>query len=169
MAVLRKPPNSDAIAPVPEKPAYKFNAYRGIENHGVPIQETWDEPAGYDSSMVLTEVRHHEPDPSPVPVYLVNNDDTRQITKWRNATGYADNTPRQIIGQLETRTVLRVYNPSVDRTVFVSPDSSVSVGTGYPILPGKELILHATGEMWAVSDTGVSVTLNLFYEFTVKI
>lgn len=169
MAVLRKPPNSDAIAPVPEKPAYKFNAYRGTEAHGVPIQDTWDEPDGYDKSMVLTEVHHRVPDQDPVPVYLVNTDDTRQISRWRNTTAYADGSARQILGELETRTCAKLYNPSVDRTVFIAPESSVSVATGYPILPGKEITLVSTEEIWGVSDDGSQQKLNVLYEFTVKI
>ncbi len=63
-------PRQRAITPVLESYEGDNNAYRGIEQHGVPQTEEFSDVPGYDGT-VLVPYDEPEKQPDPVPVKII--------------------------------------------------------------------------------------------------
>lgn len=165
------PPYMDGmVTPIPESYAGDNNPYRGTESHGVhPTVDPTNTP-GYREDgrpVALPLVPDSEP-PAPLPVRIVN-EGGKEFDKWRVATAYAIPQASQIVGALRSRTTLRIRNNSETDTVYVSPDSSCSPFTGYPLRPGAELSLNSTDPVYACTDPAVpQVILSVLWEYTVE-
>lgn len=114
------------IAPVPEDYAGDNVPYRGVVDHGAPVDDNFrdpetDMPVRPDGRLVDVyehEETHHEP----IPVYIVNRS-SRERRTFRSVTAYAGGTnfgARQILGQDETRTRATIRNNSLGVDLWIS-------------------------------------------------
>ena len=169
----KEPPASlDENAPVMEEQAGENFPYRGIETHGVkPTVDPTNVPEWReDGRLVPIAYVPVGVDIDPVPVRIVNTS-KGEVDKWRVDTAYAGVSPVQLVNRNATRTFLKIKNLELagGDTVYVSPDSTVSTFSGYPIAPGEILELwHSTDEVWAVADAD-ETKLSVLWEFTVEI
>jgi hypothetical protein len=170
MVTSKEPPESlDANAPVLEEYAGENFPYRGIETHGVkPTVDPTNMPDWREDGRVVPVA--YVPvgvDIEPVPVRIVNTS-RGEVDKWRVATAYAGVSPAQLVNRNATRTLLKIKNLDDTDTVYVSPDSTVSTFSGFPLAPGETLELHSTDEVWAVADAD-ETRLSVIWEFTVEV
>lgn len=155
-----------ALTPVPEHYAGVSLPYRGFVDHGVPVQDDFPDVPGYEGS---TEVEYVDPDPpqDPIPVRIVQSQTGREFKDWRVGSDFVGNASHRIVGQLLTRTALRIRNIGT-QTVFVGPDAATASFSGYPIVVGAELTIDGTGDVWGVSADGSQQEVRYLYEFTVE-
>ncbi len=144
--------------------------YRGIETHGVkPTVDPTDVPEWLTEGRVVPIAyvpANVEIDPVPVHIVNLGSDEER---KWRTAVSYAGTVPSQVIGRNTARTSLKIQNLSTNPgTIYVSPDSSVSAFTGYPLVPGAYIELKSHEEVWAVSTVDNTI-LSVLWEYTVEV
>jgi hypothetical protein len=168
----KEPPASlDENAPVMEEYEGENFPYRGIETHGVmPTVDPTDVPEWRNEGRAVPVLYVPEGvDIDPVPVRIVNTS-RGEVDKWRVTTAYAGVSPVQLVNRLASRTFLKIKNLEevAGDTVYVSPDSSVSTFSGYPIAPGEVLELHSTDEVWAVAGAD-ETKLSVLWEFTVEV
>lgn len=167
----KEPPASlDENAPVMEEYAGENFAYRGIETHGVqPTAKAADVVTDWAQDGRPVPVIYVQPgvEIDPVPVRIVN-EGSDEVKRWRVSTAYAGIAPAQLVGRNIMRTNLKIRNLDDTDTVYVSPDSTVSTFSGYPLAPGEMLELRSTDEVWAVADAD-ETRLSVLWEFTVEV
>jgi hypothetical protein len=155
--------------PVEESYAGENFPYRGIETHGV---QPTDDPTNMpdwreDGRIVPIAYVPAGVEVDPVPVRIVNTG-SAEVDKWRVSTFYAGVTPVRLIGRDDKRTVLKIKNLTESETVYVSPDSTVSTFSGYPIATGESIELRSTDEVWAVASAD-GVVLSALWEYTIEV
>jgi hypothetical protein len=146
--------------------------YRGVETHGVALTGQVDvnpNEADYGTTVgVVLEPPEKHPDP--VPVVIVSEDTGAGALKtWRVVREYARAaTPRRILGQDDTRTSVKVRNLHATDTLYVGPDTFVTISQGYPIPPGTEFSLSdAVTTIWALTGSTNDIDIAILVEFTI--
>lgn len=132
------------IAPVPEEYAGDNLPYRGTNNHGVDGSEDWretseDGPLRSDGRLVDV-YEHDEPQPEPIPVYLVNQS-SRERRAFRVVTAYAGGsnrgTARAVLGMDETRTKATIRCPEWGSPIYLNDAPETATAQyGFPLLAG---------------------------------
>jgi hypothetical protein len=165
------------LSPV-ERHGVPYLPYRGTQFHGVEPQEipvvgpdgveTDEVP---DGTVVTGVFQPPEEDLNPVPVRIVESA-THEYQSWRAWQALVTATqPVMVANRKEGQTTIRVRNTSTQGTnrVFLGPDPSVSIYTGYPFSGNDELVLTGEAPIYAIADTGVSgtVTLAVLSEFSI--
>lgn len=149
----------ERVVPVPEEYAGVNFPYRGTEQHGVEANPDID----YDTR----EFQHEENEPpeylpeekeiEPFPVKIVD-ESARERWAWRSIRYSVGTEPQRMIPRNDRRRTLLIRNRgSNPGSVYLGPDSSVNINTGYILAVGTEISgLVTTEEVWAVSEAGKS-------------
>lgn len=168
--------NTEEVQPIPERSYAPVFPYRGVEQHGVPVENqpwipqdaneaTWDGAPEYQETPVPIE---------PIPVVIVN-ENQREIRSWRAYTASVrKNESVLIVGQNPrmTRVLIKVVAVSNDdRIVSVSHEGNVNLMNGFPILPGETLEISTEEEVYAILNSsatdGDSIDVYVLLETTV--
>ncbi len=135
-----------AVEPRPEAVVGTNFPYRGMNDHGVPVEHV--DPvsfAGYED----TQAGVYEPAeeiPDPIPVRVVR-EFTRELRRSRTAqfvvdgTGTSSALVQMIAGRNPARTSISVKNFGA-QTVWIGESESVATFTGYPIAAGVEKVFN---------------------------
>jgi len=160
------PPDPERIDPVVNRELGDNNAYRGIESHGVPRTNEWTQvPSALDENEEVEafDVSHAAIDPIPVKIV---NEGMRELRSWQVRHEYATNAANRILPLNKHSTKTRVRNIGA-ATVWVAPDVSVAVFTGYPIPINTEWVFEGQTEVWAISEDGAQQHLVIMSEVTI--
>lgn len=157
----------DKVRPNTEHYAGVNNPYRGTQDHGVPVKDTSHQIPDFNDPELVEyedEVTEHEP----IPVRIVS-ESAREIRQWRQTQEYPRENPQRVVGEWDKRTSLKITNLGPD-VVYISPDSNVSLMSGYPIPVGKEISMVTTDDVWAVAigENDNTATLAILMEYTTK-
>ena len=158
------------MSPILDRPI-PYLPYRGAMFHGVPPTE----PSLYQAEELpddtaTTDVYHPpQEDLNPVAVRIVDTA-AHEYKQWRawqipvNASA-----PCMVANRKEGQSNLRVRNFAAQGTnrVWIGPDPSVSVYTGYPLAGNDEVVFTGEAPVYAIADVGVvgPVTLAVLSEF----
>lgn len=151
---------TEPLQPVPERAFAPVFPYRGIEQHGVPVDakpwiptdadaQSWEGEEVYDPEYVPIQ---------PIPVVVVN-DNEREVRSWRTAVHSVTNRPAMIVGQNERMMRVRLRNmaSAADMRVWISHESSVGPLNGWPLNANDVLEINTEEEIYAILD-GAAVT-----------
>lgn len=153
----RTPERPEPITPVPERYAGDNLPYRGIEQHGVSVDENWRDPAddmavGPDGRLVDV-YEHDAPEPDPIPVYIVN-ESSRERRSFRNVSGYAGGTnygnARMILGQDSSRVQATIRCPEWGSPIYINDTPEQATAQfGFPLLPGDRYVTNSQEAVYA--------------------
>ena len=171
----------EAIAPVPENYVGDNIPYRGVVNHGVPVDEPFIETDELEEEEnPPTEYVPPVDEQDPVPVKIVQ-ETSRERVYWR-ANGYTIGTIpicvlsrndrrkraeiRNVIGIAGGATTLHVAH-SQDKVgwTFGNPEfDNIIVGSG-----GQPIVLYSTEAVWVSSDSDSEPTrISVIEEYAVE-
>jgi len=160
--------------PVPERVRGTVFAYRGMEQHGVPVEQPvipLDDEVDVDEYPVDEDL----PPISPIPVYIVNRsgDERRTIKTAQFPIG---TTATRIANRNDGRTRMRIKNIETTATflVWIGGDNNISSASfdGYPLIGGESIEVMSEDEVWCVSDGQGAAGFNrvaVLYENTVNL
>lgn len=157
-----------AIPPVIEEVPGPVFAYRGQEQHGVPVTHGSEAPQDPHAAFMHTvdvENVHELHPPTPILVRVADKDGT-EVHAFRTISSIADGSVRMIVNRMDNRTKLRIYNLGAV-TVYIGSDSSTSAFNGFP-LPANSaepFALDSTESVYAVSEDGSVCDVRAFVEF----
>lgn len=170
--------------PVPDNPAGANIPYRGVVDHGVPVQqEELPDEAHYWTGRPV-EYLPEETEPDPIPVRVVNQGarELRRFSATQPVLSFSNGNAVQqvrIAGRDENRTKLLIR--VIGRTDFLQSvfvyigGPGVTPYDGYLMTNNQELPLNTTEEVWAYADTtrqpnaipaGIDVLLSVVQEFS---
>jgi len=158
------------MAPIMDRPI-PYIPYRGTEFHGVAPQEipvVDDENKPPDGTVLTGIFQPPEEDVNPVPVRVVDTA-THEYKQWRAWQAFASAAqPSMVANRKEGQSGLNVKNCSASSRVWLGPDPSVSIYTGYPLDGGGEVSFTGEAPVYAIADTGVAgnVTLAVLSQFS---
>jgi len=158
------------MSPILDRPI-PYLPYRGAMFHGVaPTEPSLYQAEELPDDAVTTDV-YHEPqeDINPVAVRIVDTA-AHEYKQWRAWQAFANAaSPSMVANRKEGQSSLRVKHISTSGTdrVWIGPDPSVSIYTGYPLDPGDEMSFMGEAPVYAIAHTGVAgnVTLAVLSEF----
>lgn len=176
--VTSKPVNRpEPITPVPEDYAGDNLPYRGINDHGVSVDEHWRSPSqdmGVRPDGRLVDVyepeEHHQ---EPIPVYLVNRS-SRERRAFRPVVAYAGGTTfgqaRQILGQDETRTKATIFNKSVGIDLWISdaPETANAM-SGFYVKDGTSYVTESQEPVYASAVQANDLPVYIAVEYRVSL
>jgi len=145
--------------------------YRGTEFHGVMPQELPvidDEEDLPDGTVITGAFRQPEEDINPVPVRVVDTA-THEYKQWRAWQIFANAaSPTLVANRKEGQSSVQIKNLSTNDRIWIGPDPTVSVYTGFPLDGGAEVSLTGEAPVYAIANTGVAgnVTLALLSQFS---
>jgi hypothetical protein len=151
------------ISPIADR-GVPFIPYRGTQFHGVTPTEVpiIDDGTEIPDGTVVTGVfQPPEEDLNPVPVRIVDTA-VHEYKQWRAWQSFVNNaSPTLVANRKEGQSSLRVRNTSTQGTnkVFLGPDPSVSIYTGYPFTGNDEIVFTGEAPVYAIADPGVSGTV----------
>lgn len=154
--------NTNAITPEVERTYRTVFPYRGIENHGVPVDNTpwipetaneqsWDGEIAYDNEEIPIR---------PVPVIVVT-DEEREIRSWRSVYfNLGKTTPALVVGQnpkMRRITLRHAGLAADDGTIWISHDANMISGlAGYPLFARESISIATEEEVYAVTDAAAT-------------
>lgn len=163
--------NNDKLGLRPAVEGYTGNVfpYRGSEDHGVSATEKPLEPSDWEHG-VPVEYSERPIDVDPVPVKIVT-EGSRELRRFRVVVGYAgSSSPRQILGQDEERSFVRIKNTTSDKTLYVAHHLEQATATwGYPIAPGDELPTSTQMAIYASTSDTVDTAVPMFVEYATEL
>lgn len=150
------------LNPIPERAFAPVFPYRGMQQHGVPVDaqpwipqdaeaQSWEGEVVYDPEHIPLQ---------PIPVVIVNESE-EEIRSWRAVTHSVRMTGASlVVGQNPRMTRVRLRNTSdatdTDMIVWVGHESNVGRLSGWPIYPGEQLEICAEEEVYAILDPNAS-------------
>lgn len=170
------PNRSEPIPPVPEKYAGDNLPYRGIEQHGVSVDENWRDPAddmaiGPDGRLVDV-YEHDAPEPEPVPVRIVGTDSAERPA-FRTMRMHLDTNagPTLLLGKDSRRQSVFIRNDTATKTLVVgySPDSLNMFG--FPVaqanFSGLTIGRGSAEEIYVMSQDGSAIDISVMWETSI--
>lgn len=163
------------VPPTPEQYAGDNIPYRGVVEHGQPVDDNWRDPADdlpqHDGRLV--DVYEHESvEPDPIPVYIVNQS-SRERRAFRTMQSYAGGTDvgvMRIVGQDDSRTRLTIKVPTGAQTVWVADDSAnANSVVGFPIAAGESYTTETQEALYASVAQPAQQVLYLAVEYRVNL
>lgn len=158
----------DAIDPRMEGHQAYFD-YRGVETHGVPSPDYQHEDAeGYGPGHVDV-IYDEKPKGGSVIDVRVIEDSAEQIAAWRGAQTVAPaagGAALDIVNRMRNRTKLTLTNNHPTDGVWLGDGPSVSAYNGYYLMPGKDLTLSSTEQVFAISNTANAIPISVLTEYT---
>ena len=162
----------ELMSPIMDRPV-PYLPYRGAMFHGVPPTEipTVDDAQEMPDGAAIADL-YVPPttDLNPVPVRIVDTA-AHEYKQWRawqipvNASA-----PSMVANRKEGQSSLRIKHAATSGSdrVWIGPDPSISIYTGFPLDPGDEVSFMGEAPVYAVANTGVvgSVTLAVLSEFS---
>lgn len=140
---------------------------RGYVDHGVNVDpDTTFNPEDVAYDPQKDYVHYDEPvkEPVPIPVYMVAGPGQGAVTHmWHTLYAVAGGAyqPRQIIGQHDNRTKLRIRNTGAE-VVYIGDQPSVSDMFGWPIEAGEIVELSTSRAVYAVvASTSATATVSM--------
>lgn len=158
------------LSPIMDR-AIPYLPYRGTEFHGVAPQDVpvIDDTAEIPDGTVVTGIfQPPEEDLNPVPVRIVGAA-THEFKQWRAWQAFVTAaSPSMVANRKEGQSNLYVKNCSTNSRVWIGPDPSVSIYTGFPLDGGGMVSLSGEASVYAIADTGVAgnVVLAMLSEFS---
>lgn len=146
--------------------------YRGTEDHGVTATDKPTQPGDWQTGRDV-EYMERPVEQDPIPVRIVE-EGSRELRRFRVFVGYAggttNNMPKQIVGQDEERSTVRISNTSTDKTVWISHSAEQASSVyGYPISAGEELVLYTHMAIYAMSDNASDLGVRVLVEYSTAI
>jgi hypothetical protein len=163
------------IRPIPERSYAPVFPYRGVQQHGVPIEndpwipatadeQSWQGEENFDPAVVPI---------APIPVEIVNSSGD-EIRSWRSVHFFIGKTsPVLVVGQNKrmNRILLRHAGPANDDgVIWIGHESSIMPDlSGYPLFARETVELYGGEEIYAMmgAGTGTTVPLAIIIEHTV--
>lgn len=159
------------LSPILDR-ATPYLPYRGTQFHGVAPTEVSaidDDVVDVPSGTVITGIfQPPEEDANPIPVRIVESA-THEYSQWRAWQAFANaSSPSMVANRKEGQSSLTVKNCSASSRVWVGPDPSVSVYTGFPLDGGGQIALSGEAPVYAIADTAVpgNVVIAVLSEFS---
>lgn len=160
------------LAPEMESHAGHFNAYRGVEMHGVAPGEDWEAPTEFGNGTVEVTWDHVDPDAHVVPVRIIADAD-EAIKTWRvgqSAAPGTGNPGAPIVPRNRKRTKLTLKNvTSTGQTLWIAQDVNVSPFNGYPLAGNEVMSFEHTGVVYAISSDVNPCPVTFMYEFIERV
>jgi len=147
---------------------YRGTAFHGVEPTNIPIIDDGEELP--DGTAFAERFEPPTEDANPVPVRIVDTA-AHEYKQWRAWQAFANaSSPSMVANRKEGQSTLRVKHAATAGTdrVWIGPDPSVSIYTGYPLDPGDEMSFTGEAPVYAIAGTGVvgNVTLAVLSEFS---
>ena len=154
-----------AITPVVEDVPGPVFAYRGQEQHGVPVTHGTEAPNDPRNAFLHTvDVENvHELHP-PTPI-LVRDVTTKRRKRSRVITSSVNATSRLVLNRQETRTRVILSNWSAENIYIGFDNSTASALSGFPLSAWGSVELFTTEEIWGVSETGDACEVRILVEW----
>jgi hypothetical protein len=168
--------NTRPVPPEMERVYAPVFPYRGIEQHGVPVENqpwlpvdgdehSWDGEVPFDNDDIPVR---------PVPVIVVT-DAEREIKSWRSVYfNLGKTTPALVVGQNEKMRRVTLKHAGLatdDGVIWISHDANMISGlAGYPLFARESISIATEEEVYAVADnagTNVTVPLAILIETAV--
>lgn len=158
------------MSPVADRWA-AFLPYRGAMFHGVtpsevPLVDDGEELP--DGAAITDSYESPTEDLNPVPVKIVDTaqHEYKQWRAWQTFVTAAQ--PAMVANRKEGQSSLQLKNVSDASRIWVGPDPSVSVYTGFPVKGGEEVSFTGEAPVYAIADTGVAgnVVVALLSQFS---
>lgn len=111
-----------------------------------------------------------EPDWSedrPIPVYVVDREETPQISEWSSVRFGVTDQPVELAGSRRNRNRLLIRNEGVNE-VYLGNDMTVN-SMNYGLPANAEVEMLHNGSVWARCASGESATVNIIQEYTVEL
>lgn len=107
------------IAPEPEAYVGENLPYRGVQPHGVPMEQDFVD-LDEEAEEVNPPVEYETPSepPEPVPVRIIQ-EFRKELKRWRTTQWGVGNMPVMVAGRSSTRRRIIVSNPTPERVVYV--------------------------------------------------
>lgn len=161
--------SDEALTPVVEHVAGPVFAYRGQEQHGVPVTHGTEDPhdphAAFSHTVDVEHVTELHP-PTPVLVKVVEDDGTESHA-FRVFSTAANGSPSVIVNRQDGRSRVLLDVTTANHSVYIGHDSTVSVFSGFPLSAAASLPMELVTDqaIWAVSDDGSAVDVRVLIEF----
>lgn len=144
-----EPPATEALEPILETYAGTNNAYRGIEQHGVPFAPSeWPGRPGYGA--VNVEWSEAPKPVDAVPVRIVGGEDSseRRSVRLSRSIATAGGIGSRVVGGMASRTKLKVKNTSAE-VAYIGHEQSSLTSVGWPLAQNETFETNSQDELWA--------------------
>jgi hypothetical protein len=160
-----------AVQPIEEHYAGVNFPYRGTEQHGVavPADTKYDTREFQYEEEEPEKYLPGEPEPDPILVKVVQ-DHAREIREFRVVRIPVSQTPVQLVGKNLSRRSLRIRNTDTVNAIYIGPDPSVNLVTGFKIPGNTEPNPFVTTEaVYATTGDSSVVEVSILFEYVVEL
>lgn len=83
---------------------------------------------------------------------------------WSTEPSTITDTAIRMVSKIDNRARVTIVNRDAANSVYISPQNSVSVTSGFEIKSGETLSFDTKAEIWAICDTGLTATIQTLSE-----
>jgi hypothetical protein len=127
-----------------------------------------DFPGGEETTP-YTEQAYEPPEHEPLEVIVANMPAETENRDWSAGTMTVQDTRMvRLAGDSPTRRRLYIRNNDDADSVFLGRNQTDSLFAMYELVAGQSVEMFHQGEVWAISATGLTVSLAVFQEFVLR-